>query len=266
MLDLMVCSKRARLEDEEADSPLSHELEMSDTDVDGTTSLLAKVQKDIRTLRFMAKQKEKEWNYILKLMKIKEELQAKLMRRREILKITTARRVSPLPPTTSAAFNSSLDMAGLHMMHQQPPAPVYPHNFAGHQRSAGGSSSVGRETGVSSSSTSNLQSLMSQSLNSIMAQPNTSTGSKVNTTVSSRGAASPGAGHLAANVPFKGQHQHRQRPILPKPMQLSPEVQVWNTSTTSQPHLAHAQVPGGLVFLSFFFFVRLPQRPPNAGM
>lgn len=78
----LLCRKKARL-DEEEDNP-----DLSQLDMEGTTNILMGVQKDIRTLRFMAKQKEKEWNSILKLMKVKEELQAKLMRRKEVLKIT----------------------------------------------------------------------------------------------------------------------------------------------------------------------------------
>ena len=74
-----------RLDEEEDGADLSQ------LDMEGATKSLAGVQKDIRTLRFMAKQKEKEWNSILKLMKVKEELQAKLMRRKEVLKITSGK-------------------------------------------------------------------------------------------------------------------------------------------------------------------------------
>ncbi|XP_045034659.1 general transcriptional corepressor trfA [Daphnia magna] len=87
--------KRGRIEDEDEED--TNQPDVSELDAEGTNNVLSSVQKDIRTLRFMAKQKEKEWNYILKLMKVKEELQAKLMRRREVLKITSSssRKIQP---------------------------------------------------------------------------------------------------------------------------------------------------------------------------
>ena len=82
---------------EEEDEEDANQPDISELDAEGTSSILSSVQKDIRTLRFMAKQKEKEWNYILKLMKVKEELQAKLMRRREVLKISSSSIRKSLP-------------------------------------------------------------------------------------------------------------------------------------------------------------------------
>ena len=84
---------------EEEDEEDANQPDLSELDAEGTSTILSAVQKDIRTLRFMAKQKEKEWNYILKLMKVKEELQAKLLRRKEVLKITGSANRKNLPNT-----------------------------------------------------------------------------------------------------------------------------------------------------------------------
>ena len=47
---------------EEEDEEDANQPDISELDAEGTSSILSSVQKDIRTLRFMAKQKEKEWS------------------------------------------------------------------------------------------------------------------------------------------------------------------------------------------------------------
>lgn len=187
--------------------------DLSELDADGTNGILASVQKDIRTLRFMAKQKEKEWNYILKLMKVKEELQAKLMRRREVLKITTA--------SASASSASPSALLGVGRNKHLPSAAqlhaVAQQHLAGQQ----------------GSSQASLQSFINQSLTAIM---NNSTSKSSGAAKNSPGSFSGSVGQQQQQQATNKMLQNRQRPILPKPsMQLHPEVQqLWGQQLNHQ--------------------------------
>lgn len=203
------------MEDEDCDDVGG---DLSELDAEGTNSILAGVQKDIRTLRFMAKQKEKEWNYILKLMKVKEELQAKLMRRREVLKISTA------SSSFSGAGGGGSGGAGsgrskLHL----PSAAQLQAVAAQHQQQQ---------------SQASLQSFINQSLSAIMGGSNHSAksssgsaGSKSAAAGGSQTSSNSGANHQQQQQQLMFQQAskmlNRQRPILPKPsMQVHSET--WN--------------------------------------
>ena len=187
--------------------------------MEGTNGILANVQKDIRTLRFMAKQKEKEWNYILKLMKVKEELQAKLMRRREVLKITTA-----------SASSSGVGLAGGRTKLNLPSAAQLQAVAAQHQSQA------------------SLQNFISQSLSAIMGGGGgTSSGAKSSGGGGSARNNMAGGSFTTSSAAAASQSQqqqlfqqaskllNRQRPILPKPTtQAHPEV--WNSHHHHQQH------------------------------
>ena len=152
----------------------------------------------------MAKQKEKEWNYIIKLMKMKEELQAKLMRRREVLKITTAKRHSPLPSATDHRLVGSSSTAAL----------------------GAGTSSAGSQSP-------NLQSLINQSLSAIMSH---NKGHQMNSNPKTNSAISSSHSAPVVNPQMKT-HAHRQRPILPKPIQVGElHSQPWNATSSIHSH------------------------------
>ncbi|KAK2708661.1 uncharacterized protein LOC136027985 isoform X2 [Artemia franciscana] len=82
--------------------------------------MIVKLQKDIKTLHYMAKQKEKEWNYILRLKKMKEEMEMKLRRQKEILHFTL-QGVEPdlanisMPPMNEAFVRNHADQTLRHM-------------------------------------------------------------------------------------------------------------------------------------------------------
>ncbi len=202
---------------EEEDEEDASQPDISELDAEGTSNVLSSVQKDIRTLRFMAKQKEKEWNYILKLMKVKEELQAKLMRRREVLKITSSSIRKNVP-------NS-------HQTHTVAQAHVQQHQ----QQQSGAS---------------NLQSFINHSLNTMMGK---SSGLS-KTIMSNSPVMNHQQSQQLIQQQQQLQHQHqlqqhqlhqhqlqqqakmnRQRPILPKPsLQIHPEVQMWTQQQQQQ--------------------------------
>lgn len=209
--------KRGRMDEDEDEESQPDLLEL---DAEGTSTVLLAVQKDIRTLRFMAKQKEKEWNYILKLMKVKEELQAKLMRRKEVLKITSTstsrKNVIPNTPQTHTVAQTQ--------MQQQ-------------------------------SGSANLQTLINHSLNAMMSK---SSSSSKNAISNNPAVSIQHSQHLVQQQQQQQQLQqfqqqqhlqqqakmNRQRPILPKPsMQIHPEVQMWNQQhqQQQQQHQQHQQ-------------------------
>lgn len=196
------------------------EEDLSELDVEGTNGILASVQKDIRTLRFMAKQKEKEWNYILKLMKVKEELQAKLMRRREVLKITTS--------SLSAALSSNSMLLGggrnKHLPSSSQPQVAAQQILHGHQTSQA-----------------SIQSFINQSLHAIKSSgKNSGLGSSASSFSGSHGQQQQH--HQSSSN--KMLQQNRQRPILPKPsMQVhqSEVQQMWGHHHSSNHHASHHQ-------------------------
>lgn len=181
--------------------------QVSEMDCETTNAILAGVQKDIRTLRFMAKQKEKEWNYVLKLMKAKEELQAKLMRRREVLKISsTSSRKSHHGPSSVQPAAGSQQQQQVH--HQQQ-----------------------LQTQV------NLQSFINQSLSNLMAA-NKSAAASGGASKNQLAASSAAMNLLQQQQQLQQQQskiqQQRQRPILPKP-----DVQLWNQQQQQHHHHHH---------------------------
>ena len=200
---------------EEEDEEDANQPDISELDAEGTSSILSSVQKDIRTLRFMAKQKEKEWNYILKLMKVKEELQAKLMRRREVLKISSSSIRKSLPSS-----NQTHTIAQAHVQQpQQQSGAANLQTFINHSLNA----MMGKSSGSSKSIMSNSPVMNHQQQQLIQQQQ-----------------------QLHQQQLQQHQlHQHqlqqqakmnRQRPILPKPsLQIHPEVQMW-TQQQQQQH------------------------------
>jgi hypothetical protein len=207
---------------EEEDEEDASQPDISELDAEGTSNVLSSVQKDIRTLRFMAKQKEKEWNYILKLMKVKEELQAKLMRRREVLKITTSSIRKNLPNS-----NQTHTVAQAHV-HQHP-----------------------QQSGAA-----NLQTFINHSLNAMMGKSSSSSKSIMSNSPVTNHQQSP---QLIQQQQQLHQHQlqqhqlhqhqlhqqaklNRQRPILPKPsLQIHPEVQMWTQQQQQQQQQSQQQ-------------------------
>lgn len=204
-------SKRARVDDGDSQD----DVDLSELDAEGTADLLSRVQKDIRTLRFMAKQKEKEWNYILKLMKMKEEVQARLMRRREVLRITASRKPASmnLPQQFSADSNNGSTPA-VNVVAPRQTVPTI-------------TSAVGSP---------NLQTLINQSLSAIMTGKNTAkSNNNAATTLSAMNM------QLQQQTPqqlLQQQKGSRQRPILPKPIQGSSELQIWNANALAESALA----------------------------
>ena len=201
--------------------------QVSEMDADTTNVVLIGVQKDIRTLRFMAKQKEKEWNYILKLMKAKEELQAKLMRRREVLKISTGSgRKNHLPSivqqqtvaTASTASSQQQQSSSQHHKQQQQQQQL--------QTQA------------------NLQSFINQSLNNLMAASKSALSGAPNSQSSSTSSAAMNLLQQQQQLQQQQLQQQlqqqqskmnqRQRPILPKP-----DIQLWNQQQQQQQHHHH---------------------------
>lgn len=208
--------KRGRIEDEDEED--TNQPDVSELDAEGTNNVLSSVQKDIRTLRFMAKQKEKEWNYILKLMKVKEELQAKLMRRREVLKITSSssRKIQP----NSSQIHT---VAQTHIQPQQQSGAANLQTLINHSLNA----MMGKSSGSSKSIMSNSPAMNHQQSQQLIQQQQLH--------------------HQQIQQQQLHQHQlqqqakmNRQRPILPKPsMQIHPEVQIWSQQQNQQQSQHH---------------------------